>query len=93
MKISTDNKNDDKLQGPPYIDGLLARMPHQHSPSSIKIGCYFHCYFLAYSCAMPNQLFSFMYDLQHLCPFELKILLYLFDIVETFRLNSNLEKI
>lgn len=38
---TTDNENNESLQSPPDIDGLLARLPHQPR-SPIKIICKFH---------------------------------------------------
>jgi hypothetical protein len=49
---SAENENNENLQGPPHIDGLLARMPRYHPRSPIKIICKFHCFFLPYSDAM-----------------------------------------
>lgn len=37
-----ENENNENLQGPPDIDGLLARMPRYHPRSPIKIICKFH---------------------------------------------------
>jgi hypothetical protein len=55
-----DNENDDNFQGPPDIDGLLARMLRYHPRSPIKIRCKFYLYFHVYSDAMSTQSISFM---------------------------------
>ena len=42
---SAENENNENLQCPPDIDGLLARMPHYHPRSPMKIICKFHDFF------------------------------------------------
>jgi hypothetical protein len=42
-----DDENNESLQSPPDIDGLLARLPHQPR-SPIKIICKFQVFVLAY---------------------------------------------
>lgn len=39
-----ENDNDDDLQGPPNVDGLLGRLPSQHPRTPIKIICEFHVF-------------------------------------------------